>query len=193
MTGPRVSVLVLCLSAMTVGGRCSRDPGRRALGVGAANGLSPATVSMSWPSATDRGMARTVMFSSSLPRGLGMRWWPVRSAVSGNLEQPPSVSCSMAAVPGGSPQAVVPWSDDLVQLYEQHYDSLVRLAYLVSGRATVAEEVVQDAFVKAHRSWDRVRDPLAYVRTAVINGCRSWGRPIRPGQRSRSRAVSASI
>jgi RNA polymerase sigma-70 factor (sigma-E family) len=82
----------------------------------------------------------------------------------------------MAAVPGGSPTAVVRWSDDLVLLSEQHYDSLVRLAYLVSGQAPVAEEVVQDAFVKVHRSWDRVRDPLAYVRTAVINGCRSWGR-----------------
>jgi DNA-directed RNA polymerase specialized sigma24 family protein len=101
----------------------------------------------------------------------------------------------MTAVPGGSPQAVVPWSDDLVRLYEQHYDSLVRLAWLVSGRATVAEGVVQDAFLKAHRSWDRVRDPLAYVRTAVINGCRSWAGDrgssgsadlVRPSRRSRS-------
>jgi RNA polymerase sigma-70 factor (sigma-E family) len=81
----------------------------------------------------------------------------------------------MAAVPLDSPVASR-WDDDLVRLYEQHYDGLVRLAYLVSGQATVAEEVVQDAFVKAHRSWDRVRDPLPYVRTAVVNGCRSWGR-----------------
>jgi RNA polymerase sigma-70 factor (sigma-E family) len=82
----------------------------------------------------------------------------------------------MAAVPSDSSPTAVRWSDDLVRLYEQHYENLVRLAYLVSGQAAVAEEVVQDAFVKAHRSWDRVRDPVAYVRTAVINGCRSWGR-----------------
>ena len=82
----------------------------------------------------------------------------------------------MVAVPLDSPPAVSHWDDDLVRLYEQHYDQLVRLAYLVSGQATVAEEVVQDAFLKAHCSWDRVRDPLPYVRTAVVNGCRSWGR-----------------
>jgi RNA polymerase sigma-70 factor (sigma-E family) len=99
----------------------------------------------------------------------------------------------MTAVPGGSPQAVVPWSDDLVRLYEQHYDSLVRLAWLVSGRATVAEGVVQDAFLKAHRSWDRVRDPLAYVRTAVINGCRSWGRRQRLERERRPRPPQPTL
>jgi RNA polymerase sigma-70 factor (sigma-E family) len=82
----------------------------------------------------------------------------------------------MAAVPLDSPPAASRWDDDLVRLYERHYDGLVRLAYLVSGESAVAEEVVQDAFVRAHRSWDRVRDPLPYVRTAVVNGCRSWGR-----------------
>jgi RNA polymerase sigma-70 factor (sigma-E family) len=82
----------------------------------------------------------------------------------------------MAAVPLDSPPAPVRWDDDLVRLYERHYDGLVRLAYLVSAEPAVAEELVQDAFVKAHRSWDRVRDPLPYLRTAVVNGCRSWGR-----------------
>jgi RNA polymerase sigma-70 factor (sigma-E family) len=82
----------------------------------------------------------------------------------------------MASVPLDSSPAPVRWDDDLVRLYERHYDGLVRLAYLVSGEPAVAEEVVQEAFVKAHRSWDRVRDPLPYLRTAVVNGCRSWGR-----------------
>jgi RNA polymerase sigma-70 factor (sigma-E family) len=82
----------------------------------------------------------------------------------------------MAAVPLDSPPAAVRWDDDLVQLYERSYDGLVRLAYLVSGEPRVAEEMVQEAFVKAHRSWDRVRDPLPYIRTAVVNGCRSWAR-----------------
>lgn len=79
-------------------------------------------------------------------------------------------------VPTDSAHVDVTWDDALVSLYELHYDRLVRLAYLVSGRASVAEEVVQDAFIKAHRSWKQVRDPLPYIRTAVVNGCRSWGR-----------------
>lgn len=82
----------------------------------------------------------------------------------------------MPALSSDSSPTAVGWSDDLVRLYEQHFESLVRLAYLVSGQSAIAEEVVQDAFVKTHRSWARVRDPLAYVRRAVINGCHSWGR-----------------
>ena len=35
---------------------------------------------------------------------------------------------------------------------------------------------MQDAFVRTQRHWARVRDPLPYLRTAVVNGCRSLGR-----------------
>ncbi len=94
----------------------------------------------------------------------------------GNGERCPCVIIMMTAVPLDAPPAVARWDDDLVQLYEQHFDQLVRLAYLVSGQAQQAEEVVQEAFVKTHRSWARVRDPLPYLRTAVVNGCRSVGR-----------------
>ena len=82
----------------------------------------------------------------------------------------------MSTAPPDTPDAVARWDDDLVRLYEQHYDDLVRLAYLVSGLAAHAEEVVQDAFVRTQRAWAGVRDPLPYLRTAVINGCRSVGR-----------------
>lgn len=82
----------------------------------------------------------------------------------------------VTAAPVDSPPAVTRWDDALVQLYERHYDGLVRFAYLVLGSSGVAEEVVQEAFVKAHRSWGGVREPLPYLRTAVLNGCRSFGR-----------------
>jgi RNA polymerase sigma-70 factor (sigma-E family) len=39
-----------------------------------------------------------------------------------------------------------------------------------------AEEIVQDAFVAMHGRWHRLRDPhkaLAYLRTSVVNRCRS--------------------
>lgn len=91
-------------------------------------------------------------------------------------------------VPIDSPPVDSPWDGALVELYEQHYERLVRLAYLVSGRASVAEEVVQDAFIKAHRSWNEVRDPLAFLRTAVVNGCRSWGRRQKLERERRPRA-----
>ena len=37
-------------------------------------------------------------------------------------------------------------------------------------------QLVQDAFVAVHRTWDKVRDPLPYLRRTVVNRCRSWGR-----------------
>ena len=68
------------------------------------------------------------------------------------------------------------WDSDLVEVYRVGYGKLVRLAYLLTGHTGVAEEVVQDAFVATHRTGDLPRDPYTYVRRAVVNRCRSWGR-----------------
>ena len=68
------------------------------------------------------------------------------------------------------------WDSDLVEVYRVGYGKLVRLAYLLTGHAGIAEEVVQDAFVATHRIGDHLRDPYPYVRRAVVNRCRSWGR-----------------
>jgi len=64
----------------------------------------------------------------------------------------------------------------LRDLYRQHRWDLVRLASLLVRERADAEEVVQDAFVKTLVAWDRVRDrskALPYLRSAVLNGCRS--------------------
>ena len=67
-------------------------------------------------------------------------------------------------------------AEPLVELYRDRYEPMVRLAYLLTGDRSVAEELVQDAFVNVHRSWGRVDNPPAYLRAAVVNACRSWGR-----------------
>jgi RNA polymerase sigma-70 factor (sigma-E family) len=64
----------------------------------------------------------------------------------------------------------------LAELFAERYEPMVRLAYLVTAERGAAEEVVQDAFLALHRQWDRVEQPAAYLRTAVVNGCTSWGR-----------------
>ena len=58
-------------------------------------------------------------------------------------------------------------------LYRDHWARMVRLAHLVTGSNEIAQEVVQDAFVDLHAKWDRVRDPAAYLRRIVVNGCRA--------------------
>ncbi|HEX2063855.1 MAG TPA: sigma-70 family RNA polymerase sigma factor [Acidimicrobiales bacterium] len=68
------------------------------------------------------------------------------------------------------------WDAGLVHLYETRYRDLVRLAYLLTGSAEAAEELVQDAFVAARASWTAVREPYPYLRTVVVNRARSWGR-----------------
>jgi len=57
-------------------------------------------------------------------------------------------------------------------VFRAEYRSLVRLARLLVDDVGSAEEVVQDAFVALHRGWDRARDPVAFVRTCVVNGAR---------------------
>ncbi|MCU1676113.1 MAG: polymerase subunit sigma-24 [Frankiales bacterium] len=64
----------------------------------------------------------------------------------------------------------------LVELYRAHYAALVRLAILLADDIASAEDLVQDAFVKLHRNWNRLRDPAAavpYLRACVVNGGRS--------------------
>lgn len=61
-------------------------------------------------------------------------------------------------------------------VYERAYSRNVRSAALILGTAAVAEEIVQDAFVQLYRAWDRVDEPEAWVRVAVVHGCRSWQR-----------------
>ena len=61
-------------------------------------------------------------------------------------------------------------------LFREHWLELVRLATVMVGDVATAEDVVQDAFERLHRSWHRLREPasgLAYARSSVLNGCRS--------------------
>jgi len=61
-------------------------------------------------------------------------------------------------------------------LFREHWLELVRLAAVMVGDVATAEDVVQDAFERLHRSWHRLREPasgLAYARSSVLNGCRS--------------------
>jgi len=55
--------------------------------------------------------------------------------------------------------------------YVERYPALLRFAYLVCRDAAVAEDLVQEAFVRVHRAWRRAEeDGLdAYARRAIVN------------------------
>lgn len=61
----------------------------------------------------------------------------------------------------------------LADLHRDHYAELVRVACLLLDDRGASEEVVQDAFVRVHRVWARVDQPLPYLRATVLNLARS--------------------
>ena len=63
--------------------------------------------------------------------------------------------------------------DALAELHRTHYRSLVRLARLLVDDEASGEDIVQDAFVRVFQAWDRVDDPVRYLRATVMNGARS--------------------
>ena len=57
-------------------------------------------------------------------------------------------------------------------LFSTHYPGLVRLAYLLTSDNALAEELAQEAFVVAWRSWGQLRASeaaVAYLRATVVN------------------------
>lgn len=77
----------------------------------------------------------------------------------------------------------------LEELYRVEFAPMVRLAHLLVRDRAVAEELVQDAFLRVHAHIDAVDDPGAYLRTTVVNLCRGHGRRVETSQRH-DRAVA---
>lgn len=61
-------------------------------------------------------------------------------------------------------------------LYRDRFAEAVRLAHLLTGDASVAEDLAQDAFDRVRKRVDDVREPWPYLRVAVVNACRSHHR-----------------
>ena len=76
-----------------------------------------------------------------------------------------------------SPRAPTSASAEAVTaLYRAHALGLVRLAVVMLGDRPAAEDVVQEAFCGLYRRWYSLSDTgnaLSYVRSSVINGCRT--------------------
>ncbi len=65
---------------------------------------------------------------------------------------------------------------DVASLFRTHRRPMTQLAYVLTSDASAADEIVQDAFVQLHARWARIDNPVGYLRTAVVNGCRSHHR-----------------
>jgi RNA polymerase sigma-70 factor, ECF subfamily len=63
-------------------------------------------------------------------------------------------------------------SETFEEFYEREFRPVVGLAYALSGSRSGAEDIAQEAFLVAHRDWDRVGtydQPEVWVRRVVAN------------------------
>ena len=98
-------------------------------------------------------------------RGGGRLW---------NVSPHPQLSSAVAPGPGGLP--VTTAEAAVTALYQAHALGMIRLAHIMLGDRAGAEDVVQEAFCGLYRRWSALADTgsaLAYVRSSVLNGCRS--------------------
>ena len=61
-------------------------------------------------------------------------------------------------------------------VYIAAYRDLLRVAFVLTGSAPAAEDVVQDVFAKVGSRIDTLAEPASYLRVAVVNRCRSLHR-----------------
>jgi RNA polymerase sigma-70 factor (sigma-E family) len=67
-------------------------------------------------------------------------------------------------------------AEAVTALYQAHALGLIRLAVVMLGDRPAAEDAVQEAFCGLYRRWHHLSDPgkaLSYVRSSVINSCRT--------------------
>lgn len=80
----------------------------------------------------------------------------------------------------GQPEIQIPGSFET--LYQNDYATVVGLVYAMTGSRWVAEDLTQDAFLRAHRDWSRVQmmdSPGGWVRRVALNLARSRWRRLR--------------
>ena len=103
---------------------------------------------------------------------------------------------------GGSASAGQPSPEAAVTaLFRAHSLGLIRLAHIMLGDRSSAEDVVQEAFCGLYRRWPRLADQakaLPYVRSSVLNGCRtarrrSPARDIRIGDQPPAVSAEAAV
>lgn len=85
----------------------------------------------------------------------------------------------MAQAEARPPDHSAPSADtvqNLESLYRSQYPGLVRLAHLLTGSNSVAEEIVQDAFEQLQKRWQSIATPKPYLRKMVVNRARGHHR-----------------
>jgi RNA polymerase sigma-70 factor, ECF subfamily len=74
----------------------------------------------------------------------------------------PTREVNPTELPDGVPSSPRTW-------FDCEESNLLRFAYSLTGRREVAEEIVQEVFLKLHSKWNDVREPRAWLYRSVRN------------------------
>jgi RNA polymerase sigma-70 factor (sigma-E family) len=80
----------------------------------------------------------------------------------------------MAKTQPKPPEMQAPPRSTFASFYASEWPGAVRLAGLLTQDARFAEDLAQEAFARVLPKWERVENPHAYLRVAIVNACRSW-------------------
>jgi RNA polymerase sigma-70 factor (sigma-E family) len=69
----------------------------------------------------------------------------------------------------GSTAGAATSAADFEGLFTQQYEPMVRMAFLLLGSRSEAEDAVQDAFARVQLRWARLDNPGGYLRRCVVN------------------------
>ncbi|HTJ31829.1 MAG TPA: SigE family RNA polymerase sigma factor [Dactylosporangium sp.] len=65
------------------------------------------------------------------------------------------------------------------QFVRMRYTELLQTAYLLTGSVATAEDLVQSCLLKIMPRFERIAEPLPYLRRAMVNQRTSWWRAVR--------------
>jgi RNA polymerase sigma factor (sigma-70 family) len=67
-------------------------------------------------------------------------------------------------------------SSSFDDVYLDEFQGMVRLAYLIVRSRAIAEELVQEAFVRLHADFAGIGNPGGFLRVALVRLCLTWKR-----------------
>lgn len=72
-------------------------------------------------------------------------------------------------LPAEHPMSLKSDPQGIAELFQSEESGILRYAIGLVGRRPVAEELVQEAFLRLHRGWDQVENPRAWLYRSVHN------------------------
>ncbi|MGH9188238.1 MAG: SigE family RNA polymerase sigma factor [Acidimicrobiales bacterium] len=102
--------------------------------------------------------------------------------------KPPNLAPGEAPIDDG----LVPSEDSFDLFFRAAYPGAVSLAHVLISDRWLAEDLAQDAFSRLHPRFADLDSPAAFLRTCILNGCRSHHRR-RGREQARLRRLTPAV